>query len=280
MGSETQSEKNGSIRAITRSVAVLQAINRSGSLTMTRISEAVGLPYPTATRIVRTLIEVGLIEQEPSRKRYRPTALVQTLSCGFQNHDRLVSTARPHIVELTHLIDWPVSVVTRVGQQMMVRDSTSTLTSLTFNNYYPGWQVPLLSSASGRVYFAHASAQERAELLRQYAIDHQGLDSLILREFRDGDAVEKILEAGFAAVARTAYSANPGRTSSIAVPLFESGSLLGSLALVFFAQASSIPKAIERLLEPLRATARAIQHDLENDGTQGGTALPPSVMAN
>ena len=265
MAVETQNEKSASIRAISRSVAVLQAINRSSSLTLTHISEAVGLPYPTTTRIVRTLVEVGLIEQEPSRKRYRPTALVQTLSCGFQNHDRLVSTARAHIVELTRQIDWPVSVVTRVGKQMMVRDSTSTITSLTFNNYYPGWQVPLLSSASGRVYFAHASAQERAELLKQYATDSQGLDNLIIREFRDGDAVAKIVEAGYAAVARTAYSANPGRTSSIAVPLFENGVLLGSLALVFFAQAASMSKAIERLLEPLRRTALAIQADLERN---------------
>ncbi|UAJ09111.1 IclR family transcriptional regulator domain-containing protein [Glacieibacterium megasporae] len=173
--------------------------------------------------------------------------------------------ARAHIVELTRLIDWPVSVVTRVGKQMMVRDSTSTITSLTFNNYYPGWQVPLLSSASGRVYFAHASAQERAELLKQYATDSQGLDNLIIREFRDGDAVAKIVEAGYAAVARTAYSANPGRTSSIAVPLFENGVPLGSLALVFFAQAASMSKAIERLLEPLRRTALAIQADLERN---------------
>jgi IclR family mhp operon transcriptional activator len=280
MAKETQTERSASIRAISRSVEVLQAINRSGSLTLTHIAEAVELPYPTVNRIVRTLIEVGLVEQEPSRKRYRPTALVQTLSCGFQNHDRLVSTARPHIVALTHAIDWPVSVVTRVGQQMMVRDSTSTLTSLTFNNYYPGWQVPLLASASGRVYFAHAAEQEQAELLRQYEIDHKGVDGLVLKDFRDGDAAAKIREAGFAAVARTGYSANPGRTSSIAVPLFEGPTLLGSLALVFFAQASSIPKAIERLLEPLRNTALAIQHDLETDGSRGGTIVRPSVEEN
>lgn len=252
---------------------MLQAINRNGSLTLTQIARSADLPYPTATRIVRTLIDEGLIEQEPSRKRYRPTALVQTLSCGFQNHDRLVSTARPHIVALTRLVDWPVSVVTRVGQAMMVRDSTSAMTSLTFNNYYPGWQVPLLASASGRVYFAHASAEEREDLLKNYRSDSPSFDVLTLREFRDGTMAEDIRAKGYAAVARTGYSANPGKTSSLAVPLFENDALLGSLAIVFFATAVSVDAATQRLLGPLQQAADAIRADLE------AMAAPPSRRA-
>jgi IclR family transcriptional regulator, mhp operon transcriptional activator len=259
---DQKAEKDGSIRAISRSIAVLQAINRNGALSLTEIARSAEIPHPTATRIVRTLIDEGLIEQEPTRKRYRPTALIQTLSCGFQNHDRLVTTARPHIVKLTQQIDWPISVVTRVGQAMVVRDSTSTMTSLTFSNYYPGWQVPLLPSASGRVYFAHASAEEQQELLKQYRQKQQGIDPLTLREFESGDAVEKIRAQGYAAVTRTHYSANPGKTSSIAVPLFEGETLLGALAMVFFANAVSVPDAIKRFLGPLRDTAQQIGREM------------------
>ncbi len=255
--------KAESIRAISRSVHVLQAINRHGSPTLTEIAESVGLPYPTVSRIVHTLHDEGLIEREPHRKRYRPTALVQTLSCGFQDHDRLVSVARPHMVALTRAIDWPVSIATRVGQSMMVRDSTSAMTSMTFNNYYPGWQVPLLTSASGRVYLAHAPDAERASMLRYLAEGDHKVDPLVLREFRDGDVVQAIRAASYATAARTDFSANPGKTSSIAVPLFEGDTLLGSLAIVFFASAISVQAATERLLEPLRQTARAIQADLE-----------------
>lgn len=262
METEHSLDKDGSIRAISRGIAVLQAINRNGALSLTEIARNADIPHPTATRIVRTLMEEGLIEQEPSRKRYRPTALIQTLSCGFQNHDQLVMIARPHIVRLTREIDWPISVVTRVGQVMVVRDSTSTLTSLTFTNYYPGWQVPLLPSASGRAYFAHASAEEREELLKQYRHKQQGIDSLTLREFESGEAVEKIRAQGYAAVTRTHYSANPGKTSSLAVPLFQREALLGSLAMVFFANALSIPDAIKRFLEPLRETAKQISLEM------------------
>lgn len=243
----------GSIRSIVRSIQVLQAINRFGSLTLSEIAQHADIPYPTAMRILRTFQDQGLIEREPSRKRYRPTALVQTLSCGYQNYDRLVTTARQHIVELTRTLGWPISLATRVGQAMVVRDSTSSLTTLTFNNYYPGWQVPLLASASGRVYLAHASEDERKILLdtlnsqeaSQYMVDFG-----------------QIRKQGYAAVTRTGYSANPGMTSSIAVPLFENQILLGSLALVFFAKALSITEAIDRFLSPLQRTARIINEEM------------------
>ncbi|MEX1146830.1 MAG: helix-turn-helix domain-containing protein [Sphingomonadales bacterium] len=246
----------GSIRSIVRSISVLQAINRFGSLTLSEIAQHADIPYPTAMRILRTLQQQGLIEREPTRKRYRPTALVQTLSCGYQNYDRLVTTARPHIVEVTRALGWPISIATRVGQAMVVRDSTSSLTTLTFNNYYPGWQVPLLASASGRVYLAHAAEDERKVLI-------DPLDPREAGQFRID--FNQIREQGYAAVTRTAYSANPGMTSSIAVPLFEGGTLLGALALVFFAKALPITEAIDRFVKPLKDTAAIIDKAMTKD---------------
>ncbi|HEY8352361.1 MAG TPA: helix-turn-helix domain-containing protein [Sphingomonadales bacterium] len=247
----------GAIRSIVRSIQVLQAINRFGSLTLSEIAQHADIPYPTAMRILRTLQDQGLIEREPARKRYRPTALVQTLSCGFQNYDRLVTTARQHIVELTRSLGWPISLATRVGQAMVVRDSTSSLTTLTFNNYYPGWRVPLLASASGRVYLAHAAEDERKILLDNLSPEEA---SQYMVDF------DQIRKQGYAAVTRTAYSANPGMTSSIAVPLFEGETLHGALALVFFAKALTLTEAIDRFLSPLQRTAKIINDELVAKG--------------
>ena len=250
------------IRSLSRSIQVIQAINRHGSLGLTEISRAADIPYPTAYRIVNTLMEEGLVEREPTRKRYRPTALIQTLSCGFQNHDRLVGIARPLIGAFTHDFHWPLSVVTRVGNKMVVRDSTSTQTTLTFNNYYPGWQVPLLASASGQAYFSFASQAEQQELLFQSRSRQQMLDAVILKDFESGKAQQRIRDLGYAAVARTPYSANPGKTSSIAVPIFEGDTLLGSLALVYFANAMPLSEAIDNYLEPMLEVSRSISEGL------------------
>ena len=164
-------ERGVPIRSISRCIAVLQAINRHGSLTLMDVARAAQLPYPTTCRMIQTLMHEGLIECEPTRKCYRATALVQTLSQGFHNHDHLVVKARPHITALTGRVGWPVAIVTRVGQLMMVRDSTHNLTSLTFVLYSPGYVMPLLECASGHVYLAHASEEERRNII-------EGLETL------------------------------------------------------------------------------------------------------
>lgn len=229
---------------------------------MTQIAQAVDLPYPTALRIVRALIEEGVIEREPTRKRYRATALVQALAYGFQSHDALVTQARPHIEALTKSVHWPISVVTRVGNFMVVRDSTSTQTPMTFNHYYPGWQVPLIQSASGRAFLAHTSREIRDTLIAH--IEDSGTEHEIrmLRAFESIGEADKIRRQGYAAVARTAYSANPGRTSSFAVPIFCEEEVLGTLTLVFFAAAMTLDDAVTRYLPHLRATAHSIGTDM------------------
>ena len=222
---------------------------------MTQIAQAVDLPYPTALRIVRALIEEGVIEREPARKRYRATALVQALAYGFQSHDALVTKARQHIEALTRAVHWPISVVTRVANFMVVRDSTSTQTPMTFNHYYPGWQVPLIQSASGRAFLAHTNRDIRENLVAH--IEESGTEGEIrmLRAFESTGESEKIRRQGYAAMARTAYSANPGRTSSFAVPIFCEDEVLGTLTLVFFAAAMTLDDAVTRYLPQVQETA-------------------------
>jgi IclR family transcriptional regulator, mhp operon transcriptional activator len=76
-------EKGVPIRAISRGLAVLQAVNKHGGLTMMEIAQLSEVPYPTACRIVQTLLHEGMLEREAGRKRYRATASVLTLSSGF-----------------------------------------------------------------------------------------------------------------------------------------------------------------------------------------------------
>lgn len=255
-------DKSAPIRSISRSIAILQAINRAGSLSMTGIAQAAKVPYPTACRIMQTLAHEGLVEREPTRKRYRATSLVQSLSCGFQEHGSLVAAARPHIVELTRRLHWPISVATHAGHSMIVRDSTHTLTSLTFNNYYPGYSMPILASASGRLYLAFADDEERENLLSGLDAAIDEADRHTLKLFRSGFFIEEIRRDGYATMTRNFHTANPGKTSSIAVPVMHGGRIAGALTMIFFSSALKTPEAVEALLPDLKATAEAVMRDL------------------
>jgi IclR family mhp operon transcriptional activator len=268
-------EKGVPIRSISRSILVLQAINRHGSLSMMEVAHASSVPYPTACRIVQTLLYAGLIEREPSRKHYRPTALVQTLAYGFQDEARLVAKARPHIVALTKEVGWPISVATRVGPMMMVRDSTHALTSLTFSKYYPGYTLPILDCASGRAYLAFADEDERQEILNSVSVAEPPVDPAALRMVSSGPLLADIRKDGYATKGKNPHTETPGKTSSIAVPLLNGEAVVGSLVLIFFSTSMKLPAAIDKYLGPLTATARRISDSLrtvevDRDAGMGG----------
>ncbi|MDZ5649456.1 helix-turn-helix domain-containing protein [Nitrospirillum sp. BR 11828] len=245
------------IRAISRAIAVLKAINRHGSLTMMDIARAAGLPYPTTCRLVQTLIFEGLVEQEPDRKQYRPTALVQSLAYGFQQDDRLVEVARPHILALTRRIGWPVSIAMRVGAAMVLRDSTHAKTPLTFDHYYPGFTVPLLESASGKLSLAHAPAEERRALLA-WMEAAGAVAPAYLRAAATLVDVTRIRRQGYAVQDLNHHNLTPGKTSSIAVPIFLGDQFKAAMTLIFFASSMDMGAALDRYLGDLRATAQAI----------------------
>lgn len=260
-------EKGVPIRSISRSIAALKAINRHGSLSMMEISKASEVPYPTACRIVQTLVYEGLIEQEPARKRYRPTAMVQTLSHGFQHDDSLVRAARSHIVGLTKRFGWPVSIATRVGRNMMLRDSTHANTSLTFEQYYPGFTLPILDSASGKLSMAFAPDEERTMILKWMRVS-QEIDLQYLATAEASLNVERIRRQGYAVQGRNHFNLTPGKTSSIAVPIFHNGMFEAAMTMVFFVSAMKLDAAVEQYLDELKLAAAAISYDLSETAGQ------------
>jgi IclR family mhp operon transcriptional activator len=265
-------EKGVPIRSISRCISVLQAINRAGDLSLMEIAKRANVPYPTACRIVQTLLHEKLIEREPMRKHYRPTALIQSLSNGFQIRSQLVAVAREHIVALTKRHGWPVSLATRVGQSMVIRDSTHALTSLTFTNYYPGYTLPILECAAGKAYLAHAEDDEREMIIREIRTGGGDWDELTLRQLESGGLVEDIRKAGYAVKGRNRYTETPGKTSSIARPIFGAEGVVGSIVLIFFSSAMKIDDAIAKYDDDLRRTAEAISRALTASGTE---AAPP-----
>ena len=256
-------EKGVPIRSLVRGIAVLQAVNRGGSLSMMDIARASCVPYPTACRIVQTLQVEGLIEQEPTRKRYRPTALVQTLAHGYHDHTRLVQFARPHLVELTRQVIWPIALATHVGPSMVIRDSTHSLTTLTFNNYLPGYSIPMLECASGLVYLAHMPDDERIALLDSLKLLPDRVPVHILHQIEHDNLVTTVREQGYASRGNNHFTRNPGKTSSIGVPIFEKGLVVGALTLSFFSSAIRMVDAIEKFVGPLKDAARDISADLQ-----------------
>jgi IclR family mhp operon transcriptional activator len=254
-------ERGVPIRSVSRSLAVLQAINSTGSMSLIEIARRVKVPYATAARLVLTLMHEGMIEKEPGRKNYRPTILVQSLASGYRDHSHLGAVSRPHIVALTKKHGWPVAVSTRFGMNMIVRESTHTISPYTLSTYYPGFVYPLAQSAAGLVYLAFSSERDlalsRDELAASDDPDHNAL------AFTSDAALEDIRAQGFATRGRNRFTVPEGKNSAIAAPIYHHGELCGTLALIFLASSTRMDKAVALCAQDVVDCARAVGHDLD-----------------
>jgi len=227
---------------------------------MTAIAKGESLPYPTAYRIVQTLMHEGLIEQEPTRKHYRPTALVQSLAHGYQEQGRLIDCAGPVIRALTRQIGWPVFVTERVGTRMVVRDATHAETSLTYGLCYPGFNVPLLTSATGQAWLAQLSEPEVDHAIKWQDLSLRGgMDALAIGELKQ--RLAEIRGDGYSA--KQCLNNESNRSASIALPAFSEGRVTFVVTLIYFQTAMKQDVAIGRYLQPLRDTVAQIEAGLE-----------------
>ncbi|MBO9512988.1 MAG: helix-turn-helix domain-containing protein [Variovorax sp.] len=283
-------EKGVPVRSISRCLALLQFVNRHGPASLMEIARAISLPYPTTIRIVQTLVHEGMLECEPVRKYYRVTDLVQTLAVGSRESASLVTAARAHLVALTQKHGWPTSIATAVGPSMMLRDSTYDMTSMAFNKYSPGYTFPMLECAAGHAHIAFASDTVRDCLLDGLASDYK--TSVALAMFRSGSLIRRIRKDGYAMNDRTPHSMNPGKCSSIAVPILEAGCVAGVLSLTFFSSSMPMAEAERRYAADLLLHGRAIGQAMESrhhaeaaaqaaaveTGAPAGAAVPPAAM--
>lgn len=239
-------------------MAVLRSINHFGSMSMADVAKHTGLPYPTASRLVRTLIYENLLEAEPNRKRYRPTALVKSLSHGYKDHSGVVAAARPYLESMTERFLWPVSLATRVGPMMTVRDSTHAISPMSLEDYYPGATFPLHDCASGQIYLSYVDEEERHRLIEAIESSYHKPDKLMLDHIRTGEPAAKIRADGYVIRGRNQFTTTPGRTSSIAVPVMHDGSVHAALVLICFASSMDMDKAVNEYVPALTETATQI----------------------
>jgi IclR family mhp operon transcriptional activator len=150
---------------------------------------------------------------------------------------------------------------------MVIRDSTHSESALTFTNYQPGYTFPVLESASGQVYLAHAAEEERSSVLRGIELSEGRTASLVM--FDSDRNIKRIRDEGYAVYNRSPHTSTLGKTSSISVPVFSHGKVCAALTLTFFSSAMPIEKAISNFMADLKATGKAI-----------GLALTKSTLVN
>jgi IclR family transcriptional regulator, mhp operon transcriptional activator len=242
------------IRALTRGLDALTILNLRDGATVSEIAHEIRLPRTTVYRILETLCVSGFVFRDSADERYRLTILVRGLSEGFDDETWVVKIAKPAIHHLCSDIVWPVSIATLSGTKMMLREATDHSTPFAVERYSAGFQLPLLTSAAGRLYLAYCASAQRDALIDILAKSSKDEDKAARDRAGLLRSLAEIKSQGFATATRTRRLMDE---FAVSVPV-HMGDRFAALTVRFVASALPLKAGIDRFLPKLRQCAAKI----------------------
>lgn len=249
--SEEKESQHG-VQSLEVGAAVLRAVVRGKpSMMLKDIAAAADMPASKAHRYLVSLIRAGLIEQDPMTSRYRlgPFAL----DIGLVAIDRLdrvrlglsvISDLRDEVNETTALSVWGDHGPVIVRWERPQRPITV--------NVVTGTSLPLLNSASGRVFAAWLpKSQTEAQIARELKARPCGLssraevDAMLAQVRNDGIAAmtQNYMTRGVQAAAAPVFNFKNQLTMTLVI--------VGVEGMVDMAPGSAVLQALKKAAETL-----------------------------
>lgn len=249
-------ESTRPIRALSRGLEVLTALNRLERAAINTLAGAVRLPRTTTYRILETLRLAGYVDRDEQDDCYRPTIKVRSLSEGFDDEAMVAHIAKPHLAALGAQIVWPVAVATPAGATMMIRETTDRQSPLALEQYRAGVRVPMLGSAAGRAYLAFCSGQERDALLELLARSSLPEDRLARSRIEVERLLSETRSQGFGMAHR---ARRVSEETSLAIPVRAKNRVLATITVRYAATAVPLRTAVEQFLPKMREVVQQIE---------------------
>ncbi len=204
-------ERNASlVQSVERAIGVLELLaGEAGELGVTQVGRALGVHKATAFRLLATLEEHGLVEQNPETERYRLGPGLLRLAGAAASGMDLVRQARPVLERLADETRETVNLAVLAGDRVVNIDQVTAPGVIVAVNWV-GTPTPLHSTANGKVFLAALPSSELDRLLAaplerstpRTVVDPDALRAELEAVRRDGFArTEEELEVGLNAIA-------------------------------------------------------------------------------
>jgi IclR family acetate operon transcriptional repressor len=152
------------LQSVTRAIRALELIAETGQVGVTELGRMLGVHKATASRLVATLAERGLVERDPVSEKYRlGFGLIRLAGAAMAGMD-LVRTAHPVLEDLAERTRETVNVGVLSGDAVVYVDQifgTRAIVSVS----WVGRRAPLHCTSNGKVLLASLPEAERDRLL-------------------------------------------------------------------------------------------------------------------
>ena len=109
--------RSGSVQSIERAFALLEIMaDQGGMASLSHLAATTSLPLPTIHRLVRTLVDLGYVRQEPSRQYVLAPKLIRL---GESSAAMLSVWARPHLARLVDELGESANLAMLDGDQIV-----------------------------------------------------------------------------------------------------------------------------------------------------------------
>jgi len=161
--------KSDTVEAASRTLLLLEELNRHRVTSIDRLHKATGLPKSTVVRLMKSLCAMGYAANDRRQGGYAVASRVKSLSNGFHGDPLVVEAARPWALAFTRQYHWPIAIAVLDRNCVVVRFSTIPDSPVSPFHGTLNTQLSLLGRALGRAYLAFCPVSERSMLLDMLA---------------------------------------------------------------------------------------------------------------
>jgi DNA-binding IclR family transcriptional regulator len=252
---EAVNRKNTLVQSVDRAVSMMEYLSRNGWSGVTEVANELGIHKSTAYRLLTTLSDRGLVEQDTATGKYRLGFGVVLLASTVTADLDVLRCARSVCERLSEQTQETVTLTVLEGDDaVIIHQTVPKTTALSVD--WTGMHTPLHATAAGKVFLVHMPDDQRRRVLRRplerftekTIVDPGVLRDHIqaVREDGYGYTVEE-LEVGLNAVGAPIRSSDGAVVASVSV----SGS-------VFRLPVQSIPETAELVKEAATEISRCL----------------------
>jgi IclR family transcriptional regulator, acetate operon repressor len=154
------------VQSLDRALDILKLLGTEPEMRVTDLARRLEVHKSTAFRLLSTLQEHGLVEQNPTTEKYRLGYGLVRLASAVVGEIDLARASRPVLEELANRTSETVNLAILQGDQVINIDQIAA-PNLVVNVNWVGKQTPLHCTSNGKVLLAFLPEAERRRLLEQ-----------------------------------------------------------------------------------------------------------------
>ncbi|MBA3423111.1 MAG: IclR family transcriptional regulator [Rubrobacter sp.] len=217
--------RSPSVQSVDRAVSVMELLARRGWSGVTEVANDLGIHKSTAYRLLTTLRDRGLVEQDAATEKYRLGFGMVLLASTVRADLDILRCARPVCEQLSEQTQETVTITVLDGDDaVIIHQSVSRASAL--NVDWTGLHTPLHATAAGKIFLAYMPDDQRLRILdgplesytEDTTVDPHGL-SAHMHEIQSSGysfTVEE-LETGLNAVGAPVWRGDGGLAGAVSV---------------------------------------------------------------